>query len=553
MKGRSLGASLVVLCACMPALAQPPRPPQSAGQDAPGKPQGALIQSVRIEGASIYPVEALTSGHQLSLGARLTRTADELAAEIRRRYHDDGFILASVRATFDEGSGALAVTIDEGRFDAVDVSGVSGEVRQRILDDLALPPGEVFNASQAGRALDHAVAFAQGAIGRAQPTFTLVSDAGRRVLHVALRARDHQSGAFLGTRGREDWYSPVDALNLGAGFHGTVFDTARFNHTYWNGYVTYKFGPDRAGYSLGLERPFFHGGRLQVGAGIHDLTASDDQWRLGDAEQSLVALTFRNTFRDYYRRKGYQVHAAVRPWNNHELLVAWRDDSHQSLQNETSYGFFRDSHGFRANALASPGDLRAVVAAYTYDSRGLDDAPAQRYRRHLLDNLFSESTARDQGVRLEWRSEIAPRSFSDDFDFTRHIATARAWWQPTSRRTISGRLVAGTSTGTLPGQRVFALGGIGTVRGYGYKESAGDRMVLLNGELRQQLGRSSFAGLLFIDSGRVFAPRAGSRAEWMHGVGAGLEIGGGSRVELGWRLDDIPNSVQVLFRLRPTF
>ena len=518
-----------------------------------GEQPGPVIQAVRIEGASVFTPEELTSRYDLAVGSRLTHTTDEIAGSIRDRYHGDGFTFATVEASLDEASGTLTIRIDEGRFDVVDVTGVAADARRRILHELALAPGELFNASQADRALNEALAFAQGAIARAEPTFTLLTDTGNRVLLVALRARDHRSGVFLGTHGREDWYSPVDELNAGFGIHSTLFDQSAFNHTYWNAYFTRRTGPQRFGYSVGLERPFFPGGLLQIGAGIHDMTASDDKWRLGDLEQALVALTFRNTFRDYYRRKGYQLHAAVRPYSGHELLVAWRDDSHLALGNETNYAFFRDDHAFRANAAAQSGDLRSVILAYTFDSRGLDDHPSERYRRHLLDNLFTEWTDSNQGIRVEWRSELAPAGFSHDFDFSRHVATVRGWWQPAAQRTVSGRLMAGVSGGVLPEQRVLTLGGIGTVRGYRFKEAAGDGMVLVNGELRQRFGRSRFAGLAFIDSGRVFEPRPGSTSGWMTGVGVGLEIPGGSRVEFGWRLDDIPSSLQVLFRLRPSF
>ena len=515
-------------------------------------PQAPVIQTLRIEGASVFTAEELARRHDLTEGAPLIRPTDEIARAIRDNYHADGFTFAQVEVSLDQAAGVLTVTVDEGRFDRVDVTGVGENARLRILDELALTPGELFNASQANRALDEALAFAQGAIARAEPTFTLLRDPGNRVLQVALRTRDQRVSAFLGTHGREDWYSPVDELNVGFGLHGTVFDKAAFNHTYWNAYATRKIGPDRFGYSLGIERPFFQGSLLQVGASIHDLTASDDKWRLGDLEQSLVALTFRNTFRDYYRRKGYQLHAAVRPFNAHEFLLAWRDDTHVALSNETNFGFFRDDHPFRDNATADSGDLRSLVAAYTFDSRGLDQQPPERYRRHLLDSLFGEWTEADEGIRLEWRSELAPSAFSHDFDFSRHIASVRGWWQPTAQRTVSGRMLAGISNGVLPNQRVLALGGIGTVHGYQFKEAAGDGMLLLNGEVRQRFGRSPFAGLVFVDAGRVFDPRSGSRSDWMTGVGVGLEIDR-SRIEFGWRMNDIPNSLQVLFRLRPTF
>jgi hypothetical protein len=462
--------------------------------------------------------------------------------------------MATVEAAHDPVGGTLTIRVDEGRFDAVDVLGLQDDMRRQVLDSVALVPGEVFNESQANRALDAALEFARGAIQRAEPTYTIASDAGRRVLRVALRTRENQIGVFLGTQGREDWYSPVDALNFGFGVQGTVFDKRHFNHLYWSAYVTRKTGPDYTGYAVGIERPFFRRDILQVGGGIYDLTASDDQWRLGSTEQSLVAVGFRNTFRDYYGRRGYQLHAAVRPRDEHEAILAWRDDSHSALINETNYGFFRDSHPFRPNVPAQPGELRSLILGYTFDSRGLNREPAARYQQHLMDNLFGDATERHQGLRLDWRSELAPDSFSEDFDFGRHIATARAWWLPTKRRIVSGRLIVGTSTGVLPPQRVFALGGIGTVHGYRFKEAAGDRMLLMNGEVRQGFGGSGVAGLAFIDAGRVYRPRPGSSEDWLKGVGVGLEFGGGgARIEFGWRLDDVPSSVQVLFRLRPTF
>jgi hypothetical protein len=515
-----------------------------------------ILRGVRIDGASVYSAEEITARQRLVLGAPLPRRPEVIAREIADDYHDDGFTLASASASLDEASGTLTVQIDEGAFDAIEVEGLREQARNRIREDLALQPG-VFNARQANRALDEALSFAQGAIMRGQPTFTIVNEAGRRVLRIALATRGGQGGVFAGTLGREDWYSPVDALNFGLGVQSTIFDQRRFNHAYWAGHVTYKFGPERLGYSLGFEKPFFGDAVLQVGASIHDLTASDDQWRLGDLEQSLVAVTFRNTFRDYYRRKGYQLHAAVRPAGEHEFLIAWRDDSHAALRNETNYGFFRDSHGFRENQQAAAGDMRAVIVGYTFDTRGLGRQFApERYRRHLLDDLFGDVAERRHGVRIDWRSELAPASLDHDFDFTRHIANVRGWWQASRRRIISGRALFGTSTGALPPQRELAVGGIGSVRGYGFKDAVGDRMLLLNAELRQDLGwgNTNTAGLVFFDAGRVFNPRPDSSEAWMRGVGVGIEFGQrGPRVEFGWRLDDIPSSLQVLFRLRPTF
>lgn len=529
-----------------------------------------IIEGLRIEGATIFTPDEIERRFRLSIGARLPQPVDELGKDIQAHYARDGYTFARVAATMNE-AGVLRIAIDEGQIDEIEFRGVDADVASRFRDEFGFKPGDVFNKTQANRALQHAIDLSQGAIARdhggEEPStpadsrevrrdhpFTMIVDQGRHILQVNLQSRTQRSGVFVGTQGREDWYSPVDGFAPAIGFQSTIFDRHGFNHTYWAGFVSYKFAPERTGWALGFERPFLRDAVLQVGASIQDLTASDDRWRLTDVEQSLVAFTFRNTFRDYYRRKGFQVHAAVRPWAEHEWLVAWRDESHFALINETDYGLFRDSHDFRENAPAQPGTLHALLLGYTYDSRGLTtEAPGQRYRRHQMDDLFGSWAERDHGVRIEWRSEIAPAAFDHAFDFTRHVLNARTWLELSPSRLLSGRLLTGFGTGELPPQRIFALGGIGSVHGYSFKEEAGERMLLLNAEVRQRFGRSGLGGLAFIDAGRVYDPLPGSTGKWLTGVGLGIEMGSTTRVEFGWRLNDIPQSLQVLFRLTPTF
>lgn len=537
-----------LLLAVAPALAAQDRPA------AVSQPEQPIATDIRIEGATIYSPEELRRRHGLVVGERLKAPPDAIAADIARRYAKDGFTFAEVRASIDS-AGVLTIRIDEGQIDEVEFRGVKPDVAERLREHFSLRAGDIFNRSQAGRALDDALEIGQGAIVRGRErTFTVIRENNRRVLQVNLRTRSQRSGVFVGPQGREDWYSPVDGFNPAFGIQSTIFDAEHFNHTYWAGYLSYKFARERAGYTFGIERPFFADGVVQVGAGLYDITASDDRWRLSDVEQSLVALTFRNSFRDYYRRKGWHAYAAVRPFARHEWLVAWRDDTHAALGNETSYAFFRDDHVFRDNAVVRDGDLRAMVLGYTFDTRGLTlESPGERYRRHQVDDFFGTLTERQQGARVEWLTELAPAAFEHDFDFTRHILSARSWVETSPSRLLSGRVIAGFSDGVLPPQRTFGLGGIGSVHGYRFKEAIGERMILLNGEFRQRFGRSGLGGLAFLDAGRVFRPIGGSTDKWLKGVGVGLEMGSSSRIEFGWRMDDIPHSLQVLFRLQPSW
>ena len=126
------------------------------------------------------------------------------------------------------------------------------------------------------------------------------------------------------------------------------------------------------------------------------------------------------------------------------------------------------------------------------------------------------------------------------------------------RQSVAARLIAGFSGGTLPIERRFAIGGVGTVHGYGFKEAAGERMALVNAEYRihlagsQRDGRSTLGAVVFFDAGRIDKPIGSSSTEWLRGIGAGLQAGP-FRIEVGYRLNDMPQSRQILVRLGPTF
>lgn len=52
-------------------------------------------------------------------------------------------------------------------------------------------------------------------------------------------------------------------------------------------------------------------------------------------EQTLASVAFKNTFRDYYRRRGAQLFGVMRIGANNELSVMTRWDRHEPLDNAT--------------------------------------------------------------------------------------------------------------------------------------------------------------------------------------------------------------------------
>lgn len=548
-------------------------------QDAASQPHPILAE-LRLEGATVFTREDVLWLLKLREGAPLPAPAAEVAKLLRQAYERDGYSEATVGADFD--AGRLVLTVDEGRIDEIEILGVSGATAERLRRRLGVKPGDIYNKRVIGRETARLTSESLGALaigrprrdqpdgsrGESAPDAVILDRRGaRNVLVVPLRWQIARVSPMLGS-GRDDLFSPVDGLSPALGVSSTIFDHARFNHTFLQAYVSYKFGRDAPGYSLGAERPIFGSPRLFLGAELHDMTASDDLWRLSGFEQTVVALAFKNSFRDYYRRRGGQVFGVVRAGANHELSAMARSDRHEPLDNATSYSFFRDEASYRPNIAVVDRRVNALVFAYTLDTRGLTGAgQAATYGRHVKDSLFGQGLRLRPGFRIDWTSEIAGRGLKGDADFDRHILNARGYVAVTSRTLLSMRGLFGFSNGTLPVERQFAIGGIGSVHGYRFKEAAGPGMTLLNAEYRFDLtpparDREPANVFVFYDAGRVYSPvpvpgnvtvgAAAPARGWLRGVGVGVGAAG-IRVEFGFRANDIPRSRQILVRFSPTF
>jgi outer membrane protein assembly factor BamA len=531
------------------AAAQPPSPPG-------GDTQGPPLRAFTVEGASVYSRDDVLWLLHLREGAALPVAPAQVARSLKERYERDGYTKAEVTADYQNGM--LTLRVDEGRIDQVEITGLSEKAVARIRDDLEIKPGDVYNKRSVGQAVDRIVERSGGALA-ARGDIVLERRTGGNVLTIPLGWNRVHTAFTSGTETREDFYSPVDALAPAIGFTTTIFDHRDFNHTFIDASVSYKFGRDSAGYSLGIERPLFKGPRLFLGAEIHDLSATDDLWRVSPLEQSLVALGFKNTFRDYYRRRGQQIFSVFQMGASNALSAMLRWDRHEPLANGTDFSFFRDDHEFRPNPPVQDQRVHAMLFGYTLDTRGMSGAgQVATYEAHLADNLFGFGRRQQPGVRIDWTSEIAGHGLGGDAEFDRHIFDTRGYLSFSPRQLWSARSVLGFSGGTLPIERRFAIGGIGTVHGYGFKEAAGDGMALFNTEYRVDVtsprhgGTPLLAVHAFYDLGKITGPFNGSRTDWLHGIGVGISLAS-IRVEFGFRADDIPHSRQILVRLGPTF
>jgi hypothetical protein len=557
-----------------PAAIQAQDPAASTTQPAPP------IREVHLTGTKELSDEVVRRAARIATGEPFTETVERVAELVAQKYRDEGYSFARATATFEPASGVLKIDVDEGVIEGVEFQGVDEKLAGRFATEFALRAGDVFNRARAQHALDALLQQTRGAVRpgrlygdgstftpsrdtrRRRGSFDLVDRNGQRVLLVGLREPPGRFKLVPDLGEREDWFSAVDGFVPSLGFGAAVFDHDHFNHAYVAGHLSYKVAAERAGYALGFERPLFSGPRLYVGGEFHDLTASDDQWQISSTEASLAAAGPRRSFRDYYRRRGLQIGGALRVHPQVELLFAWRGERQESLATQSDFSLWNGDESFRPNRAVLDGRLNAVVLGASVDGQGFDrESLEATYRRHQLETPFGErlsgpDDARDQTAiwRIDWTSEIStPETLGSDFDFRRHILSGRARLALSPHQDFGVRVIGGWSDGVLPPQRQFAIGGIGSVHGYEFKEAVGDSMALVN--LEYSLGwRRGLKLFGFYDAGRVGVRQAltGRDTPWLNGVGWGVGVGD-FRIDFGYKVDAVPSSLQVLLRFGRTF
>jgi len=568
-------------------------------QDVPSAPQATpFVRSILLTGTKEVSDRAIQEVLGVRVGQPLPDTPEHLSEKIERHYRDEGYSFARVHAEFDAASGVLAIAVDEGVIDGVEFRGIDEQLVRRFTDEFALRAGDIFNRRRARQALDVLLEQTRGAIsaGRVSSpavtdsgerrlrrgTFDLVDRNGQRILVVALREPPGRFKIVPDLGEREDWFSAVDGFTPSLGMGIAVFDHDRFNHTFVAGHLSYKLASERAGYALGFERPLFGKTKVYVGGELHDLTTTDDMWQVSSLEASLAAIGPRRSFRDYYRRRGVQINAAVRLQPHVEALFAWRGERQAPLADASDFSFWNSDEPFRPNFTARDGRLNAVIIGASVNGQGFGlESLEASYRRHQLETPFGERLNGPEGRhdaapiwRIDWTSELSGAgAFGSDFDFRRHIVTGRGRVLVSEHQTFGVRAIGGWSGGILPPQRLFAIGGIGSVHGYEFKQAAGDALALLN--LDYQLGwRGGLKAIGFFDAGRVTLrpfdsltvdpgsferrqaqgsrPATGVDSPWLKGVGWGIGLGD-FRIDFGYRVDAIPSSLHVLVRFDRTF
>lgn len=286
-------------------------------------------------------------------------------------------------------------------------------------------------------------------------------------------------------------------------------------------FVGYGFSSDDWSLQANFLQPLSRSGRLRLVVSAYDRTDFTDRTGVGDFENSVSTLVFREDSRDWFRREGISagVEADFESW----LLarVEMRSDTYRSAPRRVKAGW-----GGREDFLPNP---------------EIDEG--------LMRSLFARVRLGNDLTHLWLEFEHADDALlSTQFEFTQLTAQYRTRMQLGHAQHLDLRVRFGTAIdGALPRQKRYLAGGIGTVRGTRYQsllEGAenvadsygGERMLVANAEYVMG-SRSDLSLACFLDTGNVWADRDADvfDSELRTSIGLGLMLNdgdGGLRVDL---------------------
>jgi len=483
-----------------------------------------VLREVVLEGVTFFDRDQVLKGIRLRPGSRFRRDPDEVAASLRAHYEGQCFMAVRVAARFDPEAGRLTLTVDEGRMHRLVLDGLEGDEEARIRAVLGMQPGTPLRDKEVRDAMGRLEAATGGAYRiEGGPPWPVEEGPDGPTLRLRISHRRFRVKPLLSGPDPSPFRNRVDGTAPGLGADVTLFGGASTNHTsvYLRG--AYAFGADLWRYAAGIRRSFGPDHLVTAGYERHDLTDTDDLFRRRPIEGPRGRPIPFHIVDDYYRRRGDEAYVFLRPTPRAHLGVSFRSDTHGSLPVVADDAILVFTRRPRPNPVVGEGRMRSLLFTGRWAHREplFPSWPDER-DSFLLRTPYGTPFEHAQGERVEAAYEVAAHALGSDFSFQRFTGQARASRPVGTRHTATARLIAGLTRGAPPLQRRFALGGLGTLRGYTLKEFTGDHALLATAEWMILTRPRLPALVLFYDGGAAWTEGT-SGAGWKSDAGAGLE------------------------------
>lgn len=293
-------------------------------------------------------------------------------------------------------------------------------------------------------------------------------------------------------------YNRVDGFTFQGEIFNSQYDWGSAATSFYGG-AGYAFASKEFYYRLGLNRYFFPVKPIEIGIAMFRQLETEDAWYITPNENDVNALLARYDWYDYYRVEGIQAHLSIRPIRWVQLGVLYSQDKEDAAEKVTDWSIFGGERIFRENEWLTDYDPDPFLNQYAT----ADEGEVKRLIYTVnLDLTSGYSRRPSRGVKINATIEKAEHQgigFGDPFTYERTLLELEAYQRLSRIDHLALRIRMGSSTVeptfTIPVQHKYYLGGVGSLRGYQFKQFNGDRLFL--GTLEYTLGadgRSPFFG-----------------------------------------------------------
>ncbi len=439
-----------------------------------------LPSTIVVNGSEFFKKEEIIDFFNLKPVSMTLQDVSVKCKLIADLYKSKEYELATVKFSFNED--VLSIDIDEGHIDKIEVKGNKRIKTKNIIDALDISPGMVYKKSDFNRAVNN--------MRNKLPyfrhvTWTSVKDTdGLNIIRISL-----EEGNFV-----EHKLKPIAEFDrvhgLSLGVRPEIESKFWGANTYFG--IRYGFSSKIWNYQFGIGKSIFQNNKTTFGLNVYKLTDTNDSDLISDNEHFWAEFLLGEAYRDFYQREGFEISINQKTPFVAQFGLKYRDDEYLSLKKTEDWSILNRSYdekykniGYkikRNNPSILEGRMKSVIAECNFDTRD----------KRQTDGWYTTLSAEYAG---EW--------LGGDYDFKIYQANIRRYTRLSGNQFLLFRIKAGIADRKLETDhpKRFYLGGIGTLRGFWYKEFEGDKMALINTEYWIRTGAFGLGIGVFMDSG----------------------------------------------------
>lgn len=449
--------------------------------------ENTLINDIIIEGSTVLTSQEIKNVMVLNIGQVFSqKILHNDLDRISQLYRDKGLILAQLEdVDFDQNTGVLSIRIVEGKIEEIKIIGNEKTVDKVIRRHIKVEPGELFDFSEIRKSLQdvYNLGFFEDVSMRLEP------GSAENLIVLVINVKEKSTGLLGGGGGYSTGeglfaYASVKEANLFG--HGQSIEAkveVGERTTYSVSFFDPWLGNASSPTFFGLD---FYDTILEVSKEVNSIDSKYEMERVGGK------LTFGQEFKE-----NFKVGIELKTEEATYKLISGQlpDDIQAGKTNSLRPFFVYDTRDDRFNPTEGWFGTVSVLNAGGFMGGDYD------FRKYDLD----------------LRTYLSTGLFKNDQSKKDSTTIAGAF----NEGVLALRMVAGYGDTALPSFAKYEIGGLGTVRGYEYKEFVGDMSLVFNVEYRFPIAENLQA-VLFADWGNAWnhgAPIAISDLKFGKGVG----------------------------------